>query len=390
MKRTKNKKRTIAIIGNGCSALWLARHAAGNGFECTVFGEEPIAAFSSTRNQGWLQSGAFYAGRADYQTALDCWTGFSDVAAYAPYAVRRETPCYFFFKDRGEAMQWRRRCASVGFTPLEMHVRQAIPIEPKLDDCQFPFLYQTLDCPIDTHALMNGLVRDCLHHGVQFKTLPLRETSVARDRNAWMVEVNNRRLGDVSYGAVVLACGAYIKRFCEGVSSLLADEFVPTKVGVLSVTGLSLNAFLLAKVEEGPYLVPFFAGGKHGFTVCLDGTDEEVQDIEHPTATSLPDHFEEKVFNAIRFAFPSIGRALLAAKKSTHVCQKIYRRGKATGTPKRSRIALDAQTVSEDLKGLFVLYPGKFTTAHLAARDCFALIVGSEETGVKVSVQPYG
>ena len=51
----------MAIMGSGAAGLWLAHELTRRGYSVAVLDRQPFCGFASTRNQGWLQSGALYA-----------------------------------------------------------------------------------------------------------------------------------------------------------------------------------------------------------------------------------------------------------------------------------------------------------------------------------------
>ena len=56
----KTKRQDVVVIGSGCAGAWLVHELSYRGFSCALVDTVPFAAYTSTRNQGWLQSGAFY------------------------------------------------------------------------------------------------------------------------------------------------------------------------------------------------------------------------------------------------------------------------------------------------------------------------------------------
>src|SRR5712692_185855 len=50
----------VCILGGGVGGLWLQLELSNRGFHTIVVDHKHLGAFASTRNQGWLHSGAFY------------------------------------------------------------------------------------------------------------------------------------------------------------------------------------------------------------------------------------------------------------------------------------------------------------------------------------------
>jgi glycerol-3-phosphate dehydrogenase len=112
----------VAIIGGGVGSLWLAHEAAQAGFSCTVLSEQPVAAYASIRNQGWLQSGALYAGNGEARTGIDCLVSSQEIRSFAPEAIRNDIPSFFLFDDPIERDSYGERCEELGIPVTAMAI----------------------------------------------------------------------------------------------------------------------------------------------------------------------------------------------------------------------------------------------------------------------------
>src|SRR5262245_18370680 len=93
------EKVDFTIIGGGCAGLFTAREIVKRDYSCAVFDRSPYSQFSSTRNQGWLQSGALYAIVKQFDVAEECAAACRIIKELYPEAIRDEVHAYFLFDE---------------------------------------------------------------------------------------------------------------------------------------------------------------------------------------------------------------------------------------------------------------------------------------------------
>src|ERR1700720_4413859 len=95
-----SERTRVVVIGGGCAGWFAADELTHRGIHCIVIDTNPPAAFASTRNQGWLQSGAFYAAmQDDIATARFRREGFHLIRSRYPNVIRNDIPGYFLLRS---------------------------------------------------------------------------------------------------------------------------------------------------------------------------------------------------------------------------------------------------------------------------------------------------
>lgn len=372
----------LGIVGGGCASLWLGLEAARAGFDTTIIAEDPIAQYASTKNQGWLQSGALYAGLDQIKSALDCRQGFSDLAMYAPDAVNREVPCFFLFERASDRNEFRFKCEVQAIPAIDVPFEYAVQKVPSLARSDYIYPLQVMDCPMDSRRILSRLKQDCDQAGVQFDTGMFPGCDVQQSGSNWDVKDTTTGLNK-TFDMVVLACGVYIMDLVEKLYPGL-KLFTASKIEVLAVQGFAVGGMLvLPKTDRAPQLVPFKFGSTEGFTVCLARDDVTISNVSD--TNPRVDRVKQGV-QKLRAFYPDLlkAQAINTFNADIHVCQKLSFTKKTTD---RSRIVVALRDHAKSLDGVFALYPGKFTTSRIAARDCLALISGHPTSNV--AEQPY-
>jgi hypothetical protein len=165
-----------------------------------------------------------------------------------------------------------------------------------------------------------------------------------------------------------------------------ASAFRRTKVGVLVLRGTIANAMISTpRALSGPNLVPFYNQSESGATVCLLRADKP---ITLPTDYALPDDALEA--HAEHLSDLYAGITTLATQQAVlgtaitayfYTCQKIeLRRRLEESRSDRSRILLSFAPTAGMPKNVVVLYPGKFTSAPVAAQECADVVRGMIST----------
>lgn len=90
----------VLIIGGGCAGWLVALKLVQRGISCMIVDTNPGCAYASTRNQGWLHSGAYYAIHDDIVVAQACGSGYHYIEHFYPDTIHEQTRCYFLFKSQ--------------------------------------------------------------------------------------------------------------------------------------------------------------------------------------------------------------------------------------------------------------------------------------------------
>jgi hypothetical protein len=328
----------------------------------------PFSRFSSTRNQGWLQSGALYASLSHLRVAEDCAKGFAFLQNFCPEAISNNFSAFLFFDKEGEFQQALKDCEPLGIWAKESSVEQVATKEPLIRGTTLQWVLEVGDRPFDTRMVLRRVVDKAVKSGVDFiRVARPEDLKVQRIEDRWVVSDG---LQAVQSEVLVLACGA-------GINTILVD-LVPGYSSPIEITKISVYSFhkqignsalICPRIEHAPNLVPFHIGDQTGVTICLTKADRPAKSsddfLEDP-------QFHQYFLESIAAYFPGIRDLRSDVPGNTYMCQKINLRSDKT----RSHFIVDHGASDAGLKNLFSFYPGKFTTSQLAAEDCVKMIKG--------------
>ncbi|TXS80619.1 FAD-binding oxidoreductase [Streptomyces sp. me109] len=355
----------VGIVGGGCAGLFLARELAVRGCDCIVIEKDPAAAHASTRNQGWLQSGSFYAAVDDAAAARGCREGFDYITETYPDAILREVESYFLFRSQQGLTGTLERCRREGI-PINAiggkEIRKIQDENPILHGTPLDYMAQVYDRPFDTRHLLQTVADEVASCRVEPMEIASLDSITASPKNhEWIVNVGNR--SGIGCRILVLACGAYIPELLERITPEipLAVEITKTPVLVLQGHQICRYAIMMPLEPGGLNLVPFKPiEDVAGVSVCLSRTDYP---IDRAGNDFLPPKTPEAFAASLEAHLPGIREVVQASSRRVeahfYTCQKL--KEKLNGS---SRGPL-AQYYEDWRLGVF--YPGKFTSSPIAA-----------------------
>lgn len=370
---------TIAIVGAGSAGLFLADRLARLGVSPLVVDKFPLAAYSTTRNQGWLQSGAFYAAKAKPQAdAVEhCRAGYEEVLKDCPEAVLDEVACYMLFENSAQMEQAARQCHDFGLTAEPLSDAEFIELqrrEPLVAGTRFVSAMRTQDRPVNTTVLMSKVAARAEASGARFAQVEcVHCVSLKRVPRGWRVALGQGRFEDVA--TVVVAAGPYTGELLRVPAPAMSSQLLATKIPVLTLMNTPdyvLRSMLVAPRAIGaPNLVPFRSVDGSGVTVCLNGADQPC-DERGPLDEEPPQAMSEAFLQSLTFWYPSI-QALAAHQFAInsvvahfHMCQKLEGQTRGPILVMQS----EGDTDHPPDRTLLAVYPGKFTAAPSVADLC--------------------
>lgn len=361
----------VIVVGGGCAGLWLSHELNARHVSCIVIDEQPFSQYSSTRNQGWLQSGALYAVLGQYDVARDCQRGYDALKEFAPDSLHPPVNSFLLFRTSEEQHDASAACQQLGLPSRTVSVETVSAQESILRGSPLQHALEVTDCPVDTNLLLNKLVAVAGERGVRFQPVPsVHSISIERQSDRWTVRLPDA--GMIQAPLLVLACGSYIPRLLQRLKPGREVELKITKISVLVLRGSIATSILVTPLEDhAPNLVPFKRGQETGVTVCLVNGDVEITD---PEDFDVPLEDRRKFVENLAFFYPGVGQHLSEqGPLSAHVyaCHKLQVKnlGRASSEFRR-------RTLIDYGDGLISFYPGKFTAAPVGAAECARQLAG--------------
>lgn len=258
MPARKDTSRRVVIVGGGVAGLSAAVRLAQAGLPVTLLEASQLGAAASTRNQGWLHSGAAYVLESrDY--ARVCRAALEQTMEFCPDCLEPQIPPMAFFFSRPDTLvrQWTEAWHETGiqFHPLAPRALQEEL--PGLDRLHVQHAYTLPDRAIRQTVLLTQLAACAANAGAEIRTeTPAR--SLVRERRQVRAVVTASG-EEIAARLIVLAGGA-------GGHALWA-EFHKDQAGRQADTELvTLKTHLLAvRPELGlrPFCVPDAGGFNH-------------------------------------------------------------------------------------------------------------------------------
>lgn len=366
----------VAVIGGGCAGLWLAHELSLHQLSCTIIDQHPFGGYASTRNQGWLQSGALYVAFQAPQTevASECKTGYEIIRQFAPDALLPDIPCFFLFDSRDHLMDLLQRCRALGIYAKQVSRRTITRREPLLQNTPLEYAAQVRDCPVDSRTLLQRLAVGAARHGTTFLAVPaLHQLRFDHQAGNWSVYIDHKILES---RVIVLTCGAYIPEMLKKLVPRQEPHLYISKIAVLVLHAEVAGSMLITpRIPLGPNLVPFSRGGSVGATLCLVNADRNIASSQDFT---VPPQDKQKYADQLAFWYPGIKPFLLRQgpiPSNFYVCQKLQLSPDRL-LESRKYILINYKEaewggISENL---ITFYPGKFTSAPVGADHCAQLI----------------
>lgn len=179
----QSSSQRIIVVGAGIAGLATALRLAESGLPVTVFEAAQIGANASTRNQGWLHSGAWFA-RGDLEFARACHASFLETRRLCPECVepQQRGMLYLFTHCDGSEAEWRAawRDAGIPFESIELTtVRGWIP-DLRRDAVSRAYLLP--DVSVRSHVLLERLAAAARNAGAEIR-LHTPVWSLLRDNN---------------------------------------------------------------------------------------------------------------------------------------------------------------------------------------------------------------
>ncbi len=380
----------VAILGGGFAGWWLGLLLAYRGIVAEIFDTDPSVRRTSIKHQEWLHSGAYYAALDDQSLAEECRDGYrwfmQWAGQYAPSAVHTGVTSYYLFLDKQRRDDTISRCQQWGIaSPQIVGIKQVAVRERLLQGSLLKLALQVEDHPVDTTRLMESIAGQACARGVTFHAVAsLNALQLRWMQTHWEVGLPYSRA--MTFDALVLACGPAIPALLSALAPSLSLPITISESPMLVVCAPVASSLLAVPDRIGaPQLVPF--GGLHG-----NGVTVRLHRFHAPaTYPNLPALARRAYARALSHWFTGINGIVPSGSfvnAHLHICPSVALQATAVGAAGGSIIAEALAPVSGAPASLFVLYPGSFTAAPIAAQTCVNQLIALVGAPTAVSSQP--
>lgn len=199
--------RRVVIVGGGVSGLSAAVRLVQAGLPVTLLEASELGSAASTRNQGWLHSGGFYAIQSTEYARL-CQLSLQQTLEFCPACVEPQLPsmAYFFSRPDTLVSPWTRAWDAAGIPYREISAEGIFEELPGLADGTLQHAYELPDRVFRVEVLLTELSAAAQNAGVEILT----ETHVRQilHRDNQVQGVVTSRGEEIPARLVILAAGA--------------------------------------------------------------------------------------------------------------------------------------------------------------------------------------
>ncbi|MFE9219767.1 FAD-dependent oxidoreductase [Streptomyces lavendulae] len=359
------------ILGAGCAGLFMAEALSSKGATCLVIDDAP-AAHASTKNQGWLQTGAFYASINKPLAAQECWAGYNELTDRFPEAIHKQVRAYALFTTKTSLNKLIERCTLTGIPIDDISDADTADIQndcPLLKGTTFEYIAALHDHPFNSAALLTELASELDGNLVSFWSSSSPIPPVCRfTHSGWEVSLPGKE--QIHAVSLVLACGAYSGHAIGRILPELQTRPLINKAVILtlSCSGPPISSCILTApltvypAGRYPAIVPFF--NKEGTSIIGANVYLEEKLASHARNSALPRPVSDYA-NQLQGFFPGlvnfVGMEDREVKAHFYVCHALQ----------------DSYRIEWHVpeRNLTVFSPGRFTASPVAAQKCAETIL---------------
>ncbi len=258
----------VVIIGAGAAGLWTAKRLVAAGARVLVVHAPHVDGYSSTRNQGWLHSGALYAVFRAPGVTRECIAGSRLILDFAERHDRTLIADAEFCYVLGSPQQAEAAVAACREAGIDARPGGTRPQVQRLF-ARPAWTVTVPDRAVDTTRLLRILASQVVTGGACAAAVhSLRCLRLRRAGDAWHVTA-----GDLSASApsVVIAAGTLTPSLLTAAAAANGFQtdtaFEVTQTTVLGIPGLILPAVVC--IGGGPHLIPHRTAEACGATLCV-------------------------------------------------------------------------------------------------------------------------
>lgn len=294
----------IVVVGGGIAGLSIALRLAEAGLAVTLLEASRLGSAASSRNQGWLHSGAWFA-PTDRELARMCHESLKQTLRFCPDCVEPQNigMAYLFSKPTTDASRWIEAWSEADIFFEELPMSKLFSLIPDLDRSQVRCAFLLPDCSIRMDVLLAHLTVVAQKAGAEIRTqTPAVRLLFDGDR---VTGVAIRTGKEISGRLVILATGAEPKLFWSACTK-------PEAGRQSSYTCVSLKTHLVAVAPEVSTL-PFCVVDREGFNHTPHGA-KSIFGLNrwciasNPTDRQVVPGEVDRLWSHINEFFPNLGR----------------------------------------------------------------------------------
>lgn len=171
MSSPSSRSERIVIVGGGFAGLAAAARLAQAGLPVTVLEASKVGSDASTHNQGWLHSGAWFAG-AHPELARMCHDSLQQTIAYCPDCVeqRMDSMVYLSLSDESDPEVWKRAWDNAGIPWQPLSNSERAQLFPEMRRAESGWAMRLPDRSFRPDVLLSQLAATARNAGAEVRT----------------------------------------------------------------------------------------------------------------------------------------------------------------------------------------------------------------------------
>ncbi len=208
MARPTHSSERIVIVGGGFAGLSAAVRLAQAGLPVTVLEQSKLGYAASSRNQGWLHSGAWFA-RAHPNLARMCYESLLQTLRFCPECIEPHYGSMVYFSTSSETGlgEWTQAFDQSGIPYDNLSRADLEKALPTVDRRQIHAGLRLPDRSFRPDTLLSELAAAARNAGAEIRPQTFVDGLLIEDRSVYGVRVKSNE--ELRARLVILATGAY-------------------------------------------------------------------------------------------------------------------------------------------------------------------------------------
>ena len=377
----------IVIVGGGISGLSIAARLAQAGLPVTVLEASQLGVGASTRNQGWLYSGGWFA-REQPELAHACYESLLQTMSFCPESLEpgQEDMAYVFSKPDTSTEHWTRAWQRARIPYRDLAVSKLLKSVPGLAAAEVQHAFRLPDRAIRVDVLLKSLATAAQNAGAEIRTATaVSDLLVPHDA----VQGVATRFGEEITARMVILAGNFhtVRLWPEAVQKAARDasgcRLESFKLHLAAVKPALASRSLCVVDADGFNHIPHATASVFGTSRWLPtshGHDDQVAPVE-----------AEQLRNYMQRFFPELAkRPQEIIEWAGTTMQAIWPQQGEPSFIGRPTVVDHAQDASQT-RNLLTVFPGRATLwSYLAEETLKVVLQKLDRTERKVAAPPWG